>query len=97
MAARAGVLLFLVRTGILNSLNREELEKMALNDLQKAGADPGNVGIPETLGFGRPEYNLDVPAHQFESDPGTSASFPWPADRRRRKSAPLHSGIIEKE
>jgi hypothetical protein len=55
MAARAGMLLFLVRSGILNSLNRNELEK--------TNADPSSAGIPKTLGFfRRPNYNLDLPA-----------------------------------
>lgn len=47
---RATVLLFLVRAGVLNSLNRNELEKMAESDIRKAGKDPNVVGIPPTLG-----------------------------------------------
>lgn len=59
MAERAGVLLFLVRSGILNGLNRDELEEMALNDLEKSGSDSESVGIPATLGA--LNYQLDVP------------------------------------
>jgi predicted negative regulator of RcsB-dependent stress response len=47
--ARATVLLFLVRAGVLNSLNRDELQKMALEDLQGA-KNPGQAVIPPTLG-----------------------------------------------
>jgi uncharacterized protein YlzI (FlbEa/FlbD family) len=51
-ASRAEVLLFLVRAGILNSLDRVELEKMALVEYRKAGKDPNDAGIPSSLGFG---------------------------------------------
>jgi hypothetical protein len=48
--ARAEVLLFLARAGILNSLNRPELEKMAAAQIERAGIRPGDAGIPPTLG-----------------------------------------------
>jgi hypothetical protein len=60
---RAKVLLFLVRAGILNSLNRDELEKMALNDLDLLGKGQDKVGIPPTVGT-RPSrtHDLSLPA-----------------------------------
>ncbi|WP_162917200.1 DUF2272 domain-containing protein [Dongia deserti] len=61
MEGRAKVLLFLVRAGVLNSLNREELEKMALNDLKTLGKGSESVGIPPTLGTGIPAYDLMLP------------------------------------
>lgn len=48
--SRATVLLFLVRAGVLNSLNRAELEGMAEADIRNAGEDPSKIGIPPTLG-----------------------------------------------
>jgi hypothetical protein len=48
---RAEVLLFLARAGILNSLNRVELEEMALVDITSAGKAPAQVGIPSTFGL----------------------------------------------
>ena len=71
VAERAGVLLFLVRSGILNGLNREELEKMALNDLNKSGADSESVGIPATLGG--LNYQLAVPVSVPEQTAAASA------------------------
>jgi hypothetical protein len=47
--ARATVLLFLVRAGVLNSLKQAELEKMAREDLEGAKT-PGEAAIPPTLG-----------------------------------------------
>ena len=55
---RAGVLLFLVRAGILKGLNQEALEKMALDDLK---GDGSKVSIPPTLGVGATSYNLPLP------------------------------------
>jgi hypothetical protein len=49
-SSRAEVLLFLAKAGILNSLNRPELETMALSEIEKAGKKPSDVGIPPTLG-----------------------------------------------
>jgi hypothetical protein len=46
---RATILLFLVRAGVLNSLNRVELEKMASDDLQ-GGKTAAQAVIPPTLG-----------------------------------------------
>jgi hypothetical protein len=48
--SRAEILLFLVRAGIVNSLNRTELEKMALVEIQRTGGNAQQVGIPATLG-----------------------------------------------
>jgi hypothetical protein len=49
--SRAEVLLFLVRAGILNSLDRVELTKMAERQAERAGLRPADVGIPPTLGL----------------------------------------------
>jgi hypothetical protein len=68
---RARVLLFLVRAGILNSLNRNELEQMALNDL--GATEAANVGIPPTLGSAsRPSYDLPVPSAVEGQTPAAS-------------------------
>ncbi|WP_315718871.1 MULTISPECIES: hypothetical protein [unclassified Bradyrhizobium] len=61
--ARAAVLLFLVRAGVLNSLNRGELERMALADLEGTKS-PSEAVIPPTLGrrdVELPHYNLQPP------------------------------------
>src|SRR5262249_47736640 len=47
-ASRAEVLLFLVRAGILNSLNRLELEKMAIVQIKRSGKEGTEIGIPPT-------------------------------------------------
>ena len=47
---RAEILLFLTRAGILNSLNRSELEKMATAQIERAGIEFTVAGIPPTLG-----------------------------------------------
>jgi hypothetical protein len=50
-AARAQVLLFLVRAKIVTSLDRDELQKMAIAEYKSAtGKEPGPSGIPPTLG-----------------------------------------------
>lgn len=71
MAERAGVLLFLVRSGILNGLNRQELEQMALNDLEKSGSNSESVGIPATLGA--LNYHLEVPVSVPGQTPASKA------------------------
>ena len=74
-ASRAQVLLFLVRAGILNSLNRPELEKMARVDIERSGGNK-EIGIPPTLGrpLGRvvsPEsINFEKVIAILESDTG---------------------------
>ncbi|WP_027530812.1 hypothetical protein [Bradyrhizobium sp. WSM3983] len=47
--ARATVLLFLVRAGVLNGLKADQLKEMAEDDLRSA-KDPTNALIPPTLG-----------------------------------------------
>ena len=57
-ASRAEVLLFLARAGILNSLNRPELEKMALVQIQRSGRNVQEIGIPPTLGMSEEGYTF---------------------------------------
>jgi hypothetical protein len=57
-ASRAEVLLFLVRAGILNSLNRPELERMAVVQIERSGGNVREVGIPPTLGREQPLNRL---------------------------------------
>jgi hypothetical protein len=61
--SRASVLLFLARAGILNSLNRKELEDMAKADIRSAGKDPETVGIPPSFGRPPPRFGdlKDIP------------------------------------
>jgi hypothetical protein len=68
LRARAEVLLFLVRAGVLNSLNRDELEKMATADLQRLNIPPESVGIPPTVGSlsAPPDYSLPTPEKSSE-------------------------------
>lgn len=53
---RANVLLFLVRSGVLDSLNRVELEKMAIKQVNSR-----DEIIPITFGSGLPSYSLAIP------------------------------------
>lgn len=68
--SRAKVLLFLVRAGILNSLSRDELEKMALVDLGQPNQD---IGIPPTLGgILPPRYNIAPPDPKLSANKTTA-------------------------
>jgi hypothetical protein len=87
-AARAETLLFLVRAGILNSLNRDELEKMATHDLQQVGKDPSAIGIPEGLGLGMPSYNLPLP----QLVPGQTSAA---SEMLRLATLEINSGVEE--
>jgi hypothetical protein len=67
---RAEILLFLARAGILNSLNRAELEKMATEQIKRAGREV--AGIPPTLGkefhlsdVFTPKENWDIFGHDI--------------------------------
>lgn len=79
-SARATVLLFLVRAGVLNGLNRDELEKMAVAQIERAGKDPSQIGIPPTLGRSsirveKPE-NVDFKKVIYAYDDGTLGGPP---------------------
>jgi hypothetical protein len=76
-ASRAEVLLFLARAGILNSLNRSELEKMAIVQIEKSGRNVQEIGIPPTLGRVRIPVDLTF----FEAGMTISADG-WPEGRR---------------
>jgi len=47
---RAGVLLFLVRAGVLKDLNVDALKDMAEKSLRDNNIDPGSIGVP-SLGY----------------------------------------------
>lgn len=61
--ARAKVLLFLVKAGVLDSLNKSELELMARADLSRTELKNISVGIPPTLGSKASVYNLASPKY----------------------------------
>ena len=77
--SRAEVLLFLVRAGILNSLDRIELEKMAVAQFRRSGKVLAEVGIPPTLGrTGPPLANIEtVPLDYVVAFATRSDPFPY--------------------
>ncbi len=46
---RAATLLFLVRAGVLSSLNESELTLMAETTITRAGGDPKDIGLPNLI------------------------------------------------
>jgi hypothetical protein len=98
---RARVLLFLVRAGVLNGLNKDELTKMATASLEKEKINPNDIGVP-TLGLRTPISSPDASILETTSDLRASAKcladagFKYVA-RYYRPAASIFSSLTQDE